>query len=241
MAQWCCKSNLANGTEKVRQDSSYEITDDSKQVIVNPEQGRISLNLDASNEYTVQRKLGEGWPHLLLEQDFTYKPNVFSAKKILLKIDLCLDRIIDRRMPNEEADFHTAQFVWVFALADKTRGKGFDDFIWFGCPIYDFRYDVPIAYFAQDGGKQENTGKFIYLIDGKNYLSSRIPNGKRVELEIDVTQHMKDAILLAKERHFLLNSDPQNIVINNTNFGWEVTGTFDVGMTIFDVSLRVED
>ena len=96
LAQWCCKNNLANGSEKVRQDASYEISDDSKKVIVDTERGYISLALDASNEYTVPRREGEGWPHILIEQDFPYKPKIFSCKKIMLDIDFCIDRVIDK-------------------------------------------------------------------------------------------------------------------------------------------------
>lgn len=241
LAQWCCKSNLANGSEKVRQDASYEISDDSKKVIVDTERGYISLALDASNEYTVPRREGEGWPHILIEQDFPYKPKIFSCKKIMLDIDFCIDRVIDKHKEGERTDIHTAQFSWIFALADKKPGKGYDDFVWFGCPIYDARCDIPGFFAAQDGGKPENTGKYIYFIDGKNYLSEGVRIGKRTRLKIDVTQHMRDALLCAKERHFIPYSELSDIVLNNTNLGWEITGTFDASLTIYSLSVEVEE
>lgn len=240
LAQWCCKNNLANGKERVKQDGTYEISDPSKKVTVDVEKGIISLELCTSDEYTVARREGEGWPHILLEQDFPCKPKVTGAKRILLKIDMSVDKA-ECCQREECKDFHTAQFSWIFVLADKSEGKGREDFIWFGCPIYDFRFPFPGEFRAKDGGKPENTGKYIYFIDSKKYLKEPVAVGRRFSLEIDVTKEMKEAIEDAKSKGFLPLSRPEDIAINNTNLGWEVTGTFDAALTFYDLSVQVEE
>lgn len=44
LAQWCCKNNLANGKERVKQDGTYEISDPSKKVTVDVEKGSFLSN-----------------------------------------------------------------------------------------------------------------------------------------------------------------------------------------------------
>lgn len=52
---------------------------------------------------------------------------------------------------------------------------------------------------------------------------------------------MKDAIEDAKSKGFLPFSRPEDIAINNTNLGWEVTGTFDAALTFYGLSVQVEE
>lgn len=240
LAQWGCKHNLADAVECVNQNGAYEICDASKSVIVDVEQGYISLELNTSQEYTVRRCEGEGWPHILIEQVFEHKVPVMKAKRIQLDIDLSIDKVLCRQKEPVE-HFHTAQFSWIFALADRSGKKGDGDFVWFGCPVYDYRFPFPGEFRAKDGGKPENTGKYIYFIDSKNYLKEPVSIGKRVRLSIDVTEQMKEALLDAKAKGYLPCSDLDDVVLENTNLGWEVTGTFDVGLTFYRLSVNAEE
>ena len=233
IAQWCNKNNLANGKEIVRQDGSFQIYDQSKRVIVYSENNSATLEIDTGNEYTVPRVEGEGWPHLLLEQWFKERKSVFSAEKIEAKINICINKVV--ALQKDLMPHHTAQISWIFAIADKNNG----DYVWFGMPVYDFRWDYPSVFIAQDGGKPENTGKLIYFIDSRKYLSAPVEIGKKVSISLDVKPFMQDAILEAKKRGFLKNSKPEDMVIENTNIGWEVTGTFDVSATVSDISVEV--
>ncbi len=239
LAQWCCKHNLADAAERVTQNGAYVIGDASKCVTVDVEQGRISLELNTSEEYTVSRVEGEGWPHILIEQIFEKKVSVMKAKKIVLDIELSIDKVTCRQKEPIE-HYHTAQFSWIFALADRSGGAGDGDFIWFGCPVYDYRFPLPGEFRAKDGGKPENTGKYIYFIDSRHYLSEPVAIGKRVRLQIDVTEHMKEAVRDAQAKGYLRDSRAEDIVLENTNLGWEVTGTFDVGLTFYRLSVDAE-
>ncbi len=236
LAQWCSKYNLANGSETVDQSANYRIADRSKEVTLDTRTGRISLSLTASNEYTAPRREGEGWPHLLIEQEFKTKPKILGGGAIDLTMEFCIDRMTDRHSGDRQ-ELHTAQFSWIFALSDQSGGAGHGDFVWFGCPIYDARYAMPGAFAAQDGGKQENTGKFIYFIDSKNYLSSPVETGKRYGFTLNAAPYMAEALETAKRRGFIRNSRPEDFVLHNTNIGWEVTGTFDAALTLLKISV----
>ncbi len=235
LAQWGNKHNLANGREIVRQDGAYEIYDESKRVIADPEKRTATLELDAGNEYTVPRVEGEGWPHLLLEQWFRERKPVFAAKKITATIELCVNKVVCLQSAPEL--YHTAQISWIFAIADRKNG----DYVWFGLPLYDYRWERPSAFIAQDGGKPENTGKLIYFIDSALYLDRPVAVGGKTRVSLDVKPFMEAAVTEAKKRGFLKNSDPEDMVIENTNIGWEVTGTFDVSFTLSDISVLVEE
>ena len=240
LAQWCSKYNLTNGKEIIKQDSTYEIADESKKITVNVETGQISLELNASNEFTTPRREGENWPHILIEQDFKYKPKIINCKKIFVELELSLDKVINCQGENLK-DIHTAQLSWYFALSDKSEGKGKNDFIWFGIPLYDFRYEHIQPYMLQDGGKQENTGKFIYGMGTKEYFNKPLNVNDRIIINFDVSKYMKEALKIAKERNYLINSELKDMVINNTNLGWEITGTFDAALTIYNISLKVDE
>ena len=51
----------------------------------------------------------------------------------------------------------------------------------------------------------------------------------------------RDALQYAKEKHFIPYSELSDIVLNNTNLGWEITGTFDAALTIYSLSVEVEE
>lgn len=240
LAQWCCKHNLANGKELITIDNAYLYQDGSKTLKVYPYTGEIHLELLASNEYTTPRIDGEGWPHILIEQEFSKKVKVKDLQKAVIDIEFVVTKFIDY-MKDTKTNLHTAQFQWFFAIADKNPdSKGYGDFLWFGLSFVDYpRYNFPPAYEAQDGGKEENTGKFIYIIDSKEYLQKPFEVNKKVRVHYDFLPHLQKAINKAKEKGYLVNSDIHDLVIDNMNLGWEVTGTFDVGVNIFNISCEV--
>jgi hypothetical protein len=61
-----------------------------------------------------------------------------------------------------------------------------DDFYWFGVPFFDNRDDVPPAYMAQDAGKDDATGKFIYTVDGRALGVAPLKTGRWLTLDADL-------------------------------------------------------
>ena len=134
----------------------------------------------------------------------------------------------------EQNDLHTVQFQWFFSIQNRNKDSlGFGDFFWFGLSFYDYpRYDFPPAFQAKDGGKEENTGKFINIVSSKEFLDKPVALGQPVSIQVETLSKIKDAFYLAKERNFLKDCNWEDMCIANMNIGFEVTGTFDVSVII---------
>lgn len=241
LAQWCCNFNLAQGSEFVNYDNSVSISDPTKTVRTF-RNGRIYLELRASMEYQHLRRDGEGWPHILIEQEFTSPAYLHKAKKLLLGLDFTVSNLRNGMRPDEQQHIHCAQFQYIFAVADvNPASEGFGDYYWFNFSLLDTRYEFPPAFMQQDGGKEENTGKFIYVPEMSEILKTPVVPCRRRSIEFDVKPEMEKAFKIAKQRGFLPKSRYEDIAVKNTNIGWEVTGTFDVGVDIEKISFVCDE
>ena len=101
-----------DGNEVAFIDGTYYIEDTSKKMIVTPETGKLTLELNASKEYLRPRQSKEAWPHLLLQQGLTRQVTVEDVNQINLNLDITLNKLINH-MTEEEYDssLHTTQFL----------------------------------------------------------------------------------------------------------------------------------
>ncbi len=243
LAQWCSRYNLANGKERVWDDASFEYSDEAKRVRVWKGKGKIELSLTASKEYTHARREGEGWPHILIEQEFEENHFLSEIEEVVQAVDFTLTGFANMMDEQEQNQLHTVQFQWFIAVQNRNKNsKGYGDFFWFGLPFWDYpRYDYPPAFTAQDGGKEENTGKFINIVDSKKFLSKPIKLGEQTQLEIPVYAWIKEGFKLAQERNFLKDSKWEDMCLGNMNLGFEVTGTFDVSVLINKIKIFIKE
>lgn len=243
LAQWCSRFNLANGQETVWDDGSYEYSDAGKSVRVWKGTGRVLLSLVGSKEYLHARREGEGWPHILIEQEFEKDYFLHEIEEVVQKVDFTVTGFSNMMAPNEQNQLHTVQLQWYIAVQNRNKSsKGYGDFFWFGLPFWDYpRYDFPPAFTAQDGGKEENTGKFINTVDSKSFLNKPIKLGERTSLEIPVYKWIKEGFLLAQKRNFLKDSKWEDMCLGNMNLGFEVTGTFDVSVLLNKIKIFIKE
>lgn len=242
LAQWCSRYNLANGREAVYDDGSYEYSDEGKSVRVWKGKGKALLSLTASKEYTHARREGEGWPHILIEQEFSNDYFLSEIEEVVQSVDFTLTEYANMMNDEERNALHTVQFQWFIAVQNRNKNsKGYGDFFWFGLPFWDYpRYDFPPAFTAQDGGKEENTGKFINIVDSRKFLDKPIKLGERTSVEIPVYKWIKQGFELAKQRNFLKDSEWEDMCLGNMNLGFEVTGTFDVSVLINKIKIFIK-
>ncbi|MBE5742305.1 MAG: hypothetical protein E7360_03165 [Clostridiales bacterium] len=242
LAQWCSRYNLANGQEKVWDDGSFEYLDEAKSVRFWKGKGKARLSLTASKEYTHARREGEGWPHILIEQEFEENHFLCKIEEVVQSIDFTLTEFANMMDEKEQNDLHTVQLQWFIAIQNRNKNsKGYGDFFWFGLPFWDYpRYDFPPAFTAQDGGKEENTGKFINIVNSREFLQKPIRLGENAVLEIPVYKWIKQGFELAKQRNFLQDSNWEDMCLGNMNFGFEVTGTFDVSVLINNIKIFIK-
>lgn len=243
IAQWCSRYNLANGREKIYDDASYEYSDETKSVRVWRGKGRIKLSLEASKEYFHPRREGENWPHILIEQEFQEDYFLSRLKETEQQIEFTITRFCDHMSSDEKNMLHTAQFQWFLAIQNRNKSsKGYGDFFWFGLPFWDYpRYNYPPEFKAVDGGKEENTGKFINIIGAGEFLKNPVTIGETVSLSVPVYDRIKEGFECAKANHYLKDSDWQDMCIGNMNLGFEVTGTFDVEVTINKLNIFIKE
>ncbi|HRN56148.1 MAG TPA: hypothetical protein PLL71_06835 [Agriterribacter sp.] len=201
---------------------------------------RVRMDVKASTEYDHPRKSGEGWPHLLVEQEFTTKPFLKYTDKLVLSFE---GRLVDciSKMPagSFDAGLHTAQFQLFITLQNlNPQSPSYGELVWFGVPFYDYRYRRQEVYAAKDIGKDDATGMFIYSIGTADYMQGSFHDGNWIKIEKDLKPFMVKAFDIAKERGYLKGAYIDDMRISGMNLGWEVPGTFDAGFEFNNFDLR---
>lgn len=236
LSQWFSNYSLATG-EVIINDEFYRIEDKSKKVEV--KNNTITLEINGSKEYQRPREASEPWPHLLLEQIFENKMlRDYKSMQMILNFEyLKFNNYMKDKM---DPSIHTAQFQWFINLSNQNvNSKGYKDFFWFGLSFLDTpRFDYPPEYMAVDGGKEDATCKFIYIVDSRKYLKKPIVIGDKVNISFEILNLLKEGFIEAKKRGFLKETNFEDLGLNSTNIGFEITGTFDIGLKINKISLE---
>lgn len=188
----------------------------------------VVLEIITSHEYSSPRKQDENWPHLLLEQYATERILLDSLDSLILDLDASLlysDQKMDPEAFNE--NLHTSQISLYFAIGDSL------DFLWYGLPIYDYRYPDGIdAYAAQDLGKEDATQKFIFRIGSAELFDGSLQKTGNLTMHIDLLPSIKDAFHNAQKKGYLAHTKQEDLYIKSFNVGWETPGTFDSGIVL---------
>ena len=98
------------GTPPVRQaDGSVAYANEGKRIVRSAD-GTLTLDITTSTEYRSPRTADGAWPHLLIQQDFTHRPNIGRIRHLYFAMDLRIEHC-ERRMSDEQYDesLHTAQ------------------------------------------------------------------------------------------------------------------------------------
>ena len=246
MARWYNPEGFDSETsteEKVGDE--YVYTDSSKVVRVNPETGYLYTELDASKVYDHPRENGEGWPHILIEQNFE-SIDITRAERIMASISFRIVKCDNLMGDAYNSNIHTGHFLWYFTLRNEVpEGATFEeagrngDFLWYGVPLYDYRTPNGMSESAMvDGGAAGTTGKLIYSMPTTDYLPP-VEIGTLYQVEVDILPYMRRAYERAQEMKLLENVKFENLRFSYMNLGWEVPGTFHVASEFTDLSVKV--
>jgi len=232
LAEWGSRFKLADTKRSVRGKEMIYAAKGKKIAFEQPAGSyRITMDVTASAEYAASRKEGEGWPHMLLGQTFTEKPYLKDLEGLILKFSGRLTKAALRMKKGEfDPALHTAQFQLFITVQDldpDSPSKG--DFFWFGIPFYDYRYKDIKMFAAQDQGKEDASGKFIYCMGSTDFMKGSFHSGAWITVDKDIYPMIKNAVTLAKQRGYLTGSSFENLQLSSMNLGWEVPGTLDVG------------
>lgn len=247
LCQWASKYSLAAApcTQGASGDRFYE--NQGKKVLVggadSPNRDLI-LDVRGGAEYGDRvRRVGEGWPHLLIEQDACVLRPLDELDEIRFSLGVRL-LCFDMRMPADQCDpgLHAAQLQMFFIVKNiSPNSPDGGDFFWFGVPFFDSRHEVPPAYMAKDAGKGDATGKFIYTVDGRAVGVAPRKPGQWLTLDADLLPFIRSGLEEAVKRGYLKDADPHHYAVANMNLGWEIPGTFDAAAQIRDLKIFTID
>jgi hypothetical protein len=251
IAQWNCINNdILNSTYTVDGSTHEYRTNGGNRVVTNTRTGSVIVDINTSSEYGLNgitsnpREPGEPWPTLLLE--YTLADNkilkISDKAEVRMAIDYKVLKVEDM-MPAGKTNtgLHSAQFQWFVTIQNRNSSSpDYGRYIWFGLSFYDKRYDFTPLYAAEDGGKEQNTGAFIYMPDMRNIMGAqgKTEIGKTMHVDVDILPVIKSAFTLAQQRKYLLNTAWEELYIGATNIGWEVPGTYNVAVQIDTFNIK---
>lgn len=230
--------NQTTSAVPMQSGDEYTFSDSSKIVKVNPAEGSLSLELDASKEYEGARVAYENWPHLILQQGFQQAAQVSDLESMDLSIDLEMSKL-ENHMTAEEYNpsLHTVQFI-MYLVVNSESSLDAGEFLWFGIPFLDYRYTVMDENGQADAGTSGNSGKFIYQMATDSYLPTGLKVGQKEEIRIDIIESLRRALVLANIKGYMTNTTVDELSVSGMNIGFEIPGTFDCCIKISDFSLK---
>lgn len=233
VAEWGTQYELEAQDKVAGSDGWVRYANPGKTLAFLKDSDRVAIKMDlfASAEYESPRQQNQAWPHLLVEQAFPEKPYLRDLAGLVLRFE---GRLTGATMQMDEAAFdpglHAAQFQLFITVQDlNPQSAHYGDYLWFGIPFYDNRHVLIPRYAAQDVGKGDATGKFIYSVASADFMEGSFHTGNWIGIEQDIYPLLVDALQLARERGYLVGSHDDDFRLSGMNLGWEVPGTFDVG------------
>lgn len=252
IAQWSSKYDLMEGTRASRF-GEYTFTYDkttpaAKSVSVNTKTGDITITLNAEVEYENDRVENQPWPCVLMEQSWYGDEliRIADMQSLTMRMDYKVTKLEDKMHGAVNAGLHCAQAVWYVTLQNRNYDSpDYGKYIWFGILLYDNRLagTVNDLFAAEDGGKEENTGAFIYQPSSSEWSETGlVPDIKQAtEVRFDLLKAARSAYDLAIERNYLGSTKFDDLYIGATNFGFEVTGTYNVSADFSNLGIIWEE
>jgi hypothetical protein len=243
LAQWGSKHPLPVAPPQRLQGGVLQFTNAAKIITLGrpgSEAVDVALAVIGSVEYGNRaRQNGEPWPHLLLQQKINQPPSLAELRDARLRVEVRLLKSRKFEMDGYSPGLHAAQFQIFFAVKNCNRqSSGFGQYLWFGVPLYDDRHRFTEAYAAQDAGKLDATGMFIFMPASDAFSARSAHDGEWIAVDKDILPLIREGLKTAWARGFLKESRSlADYCISGMNMGWEVTGIFDVEMQFRNLSL----
>lgn len=216
----------------------------AKRVQVDSRDGSIYLESNCQVEYTQPRVSSDPWVHLLLEQSFGNNGNelvfIKDLKSLYVEANYTIEKFEDIMGETANPNVHAAQLVWFITIQNRNiNSSGYGRYIWFGIPLWDNRSvgKQTAVYSAHDKG----TDTLIYSMASSDYLKYNggvIPDiNEKAKAKVDILNIVTNAFNNAKDKGYLANTNFEDLAIGGTNFGFEMPGTYNIGVKIDDLGV----
>ena len=202
--------------------------------------GTLTLDITTSTEYRSPRTADGAWPHLLIQQDFTHRPNIGRIRHLYFAMDLRIEHC-ERRMSDEQYDesLHTAQSPFYFFMRNTNpRSPDYGLSLWVGVPSFDYRYErlSDEEYVQWDIG----TATYIYAIPPRSIWGDvSFHDREWHSARLDLLPLIRRGVAAMQAKGQFVHTMPEDLELTGMNFGWEVPGTFDAGLQIRNLSIRI--
>ncbi|HOK09457.1 MAG TPA: hypothetical protein PLT82_07675 [Candidatus Hydrogenedens sp.] len=242
IAQWGTQYPLNSGVFQQQNETTWFIENEAKKVMLLKKNNHwaILLNCNGITEYNGKlRKYGEPWAHVLIEKHF---PQEIKIKEYDLKFEIKfqITRCMCDSTLKEKVDphLHTAQITAYWTVKNTNpRSPDYEDYFWFGIPIFDARYTIPPEYISKDVGSAYTTNKLIAVIDGNRFYKGNTGDGTPKMLNVTLNSYIEESLNKGKNQGFLKNSNIDDLSITSFNLGWEVTGPYNAEIEISHISM----
>ena len=244
IAQWASRFLLEPGICTKSGENTWTAETPGKRVVVERTKGVADVLLDVRGGVEYDGKMrtqGEAWPHLLVEQSWQPNLRLDTLKQLKFNIEMRIPHCspapgtADKITPG----LHAAQVSAFWTVHNKTEGNpDYNDMIWFGIPFFDARHDIPPPNYALDFGKDDASGKFICLLDGKRFYTGRTGDGQWHKVEADLVDLLKEALTISQKHGHLKNTRFEDLAITSFNLGWEIPGPYDAAFEFRGLSMK---
>jgi len=238
LSEWYTQQLLATGPPTITA-LGAEWSNAYKRVVVND--GFLQLAINADAEWGgVYRTAGENWPHLLIAQQIydqsapdTNTPiHSYASVTLSLSVDLVYANHIQEA--GYDPGLHACQFLMFITLQNRNQSHAdYGNFIWFGLPFYDDRYETLDENIALDTG----TGKYMFRMASANFMPASLHNVASVDISVDLLPYMKIAVEDAIAQGILLSPDLDDYFLGGMNLGFEVPGRSVATLRVRDLSI----
>lgn len=245
MSQWWTPYNFKDAEFEEMKEGEYRYSNPSRQCEIDSNEGRFRFVLDSGKEY--EARFGKGredpstpWSHFLLEQDFVESTKLKDLSALYASLRFKLNKCVCLDDAHYDPSKHTAQFIWYLTIREGRGNKKEElggNFIWFGIPIFDYRYPSIGKHIQYDGDFAGSTRTLIYNLPTKDYLEDApLVLGKEYDICLDVLPSIKRAVRYAMKAGIFKSS--RGLVVNYMNIGWELPGSFLVDSEISSIRLK---
>lgn len=239
--------NYYNGGDAFTYKSDGKIVDGveipAKILDIDSTDGSIYMELNAQVEYDHPRQDGESWPHTLLSQDFGPDlVHISELSDLVMNMSYEITKFEDCMGSSADSNKHCAQLVWYITLQNRTQGHAdYGKYVWFGITLWDNRISGTASngFAAEDAGKDDATHAFIYQPPSSVvHTNGKCPTVNEYKtVDFHLLEVAKTAFNTAKDRGYLGDTQWEDLYIGGMNFGFEVTGTYNVAVKIDSVGV----
>ena len=260
VGQWGCKVDFLSAIEReggFTRDGGKITYDDGSKVLSfdATKTGNIRVAIKGSLEYGQDEDgnwldrpdVTYNWPHNIIGQEINC-PDISDAEKIMMEVEYTVNSC--DRLPTTPVnpDMHAAQFQWFITFTNKNpESPSYGESMWFGFSMFDTRSvgGTPSGMAAYDGGKEDNTGMFIYMfslenaayMDGNEVTLPTAVVGQKRTVKVDILPFVQAGLESAAKQGALEGAQISDLMIGSTNIGIELPGSYDVDVQIHSMNM----